>query len=285
MFFDNSLLRDHTGYILAIIVVFLQSAHLEKDEAVGFSLVFLFLFFFFFVSFWTKLWSIFAFRPTNQPNRSGVTWVSCRRLTWIRISLGTKDCFLPFLLLDSVGWELSARGTKHCVWVFCCDQHSAKIPRSVEDNPAFWNQTMSEETEGCGGGTGVCCRWFPKGPMVWVTRALPFVTGRQRAPHWTQVEIFLFYIGSVSRSHALGIRGGFCVLPSTAVLHGAETKREVEGNRGNKNHWEKQHSSRNKESSLVRTLQALLYKVLHPVALFCSISYLMLMGTIITFDY
>lgn len=51
MFFDNSLLRDHTGYILAIIVVFLQSAHLEKDEAVGFSLVFLFLFFFFFVSF------------------------------------------------------------------------------------------------------------------------------------------------------------------------------------------------------------------------------------------
>jgi len=44
MFFDNSLLKDHTGYILAIIVVFLQSAHLEKDEAVGFSVVvFLFL--------------------------------------------------------------------------------------------------------------------------------------------------------------------------------------------------------------------------------------------------
>lgn len=39
MFFDNSLLKDHTGYILAIIVVFLQSAHLEKDEAVGFSVV------------------------------------------------------------------------------------------------------------------------------------------------------------------------------------------------------------------------------------------------------
>lgn len=39
MFFDNSLLKDHTGYILAIIAVFLQSAHLEKDEAVGLSVV------------------------------------------------------------------------------------------------------------------------------------------------------------------------------------------------------------------------------------------------------
>ena len=44
MFFDNSLLKDHTGYILVIIVVFLQSAHLEKDEAVGFSVVVFFVF-------------------------------------------------------------------------------------------------------------------------------------------------------------------------------------------------------------------------------------------------
>lgn len=36
MFFDNSLLKDHTGYILEIIVVFLQSAHFEKNKAVGF---------------------------------------------------------------------------------------------------------------------------------------------------------------------------------------------------------------------------------------------------------
>lgn len=39
MFFDNSLLKDHTGYILEIIVVFLQSAHFEKNKAVGFFVV------------------------------------------------------------------------------------------------------------------------------------------------------------------------------------------------------------------------------------------------------
>lgn len=39
MFFDNSLLKDHTGYILEIIVVFLQSAHFEKNKAVGFFFV------------------------------------------------------------------------------------------------------------------------------------------------------------------------------------------------------------------------------------------------------
>lgn len=36
MFFDNSLLKDHTGYILEIIVVFVQSAPLEKNKALGF---------------------------------------------------------------------------------------------------------------------------------------------------------------------------------------------------------------------------------------------------------
>lgn len=36
MFFDNSLLKDHTGYILEIIVVFLQSARFEKNKALGF---------------------------------------------------------------------------------------------------------------------------------------------------------------------------------------------------------------------------------------------------------
>lgn len=36
MFFDNSLLKDHTGYILEIIILFLQSAHFEKNKAVVF---------------------------------------------------------------------------------------------------------------------------------------------------------------------------------------------------------------------------------------------------------
>lgn len=35
-FFDNSLLKDHTGYILEIIVVFVQSSRLEKNKALGF---------------------------------------------------------------------------------------------------------------------------------------------------------------------------------------------------------------------------------------------------------
>lgn len=39
MFFDNSLLKDHTGYILEIIILFLQSAHFEKNKAVGFFVV------------------------------------------------------------------------------------------------------------------------------------------------------------------------------------------------------------------------------------------------------
>lgn len=39
MFFDNSLLKDHTGYILEIIVVFLQSARFEKNKALGFFVV------------------------------------------------------------------------------------------------------------------------------------------------------------------------------------------------------------------------------------------------------
>lgn len=39
MFFDNSLLKHHTGYILEIIIVFLQSARFEKNKAVGFSVV------------------------------------------------------------------------------------------------------------------------------------------------------------------------------------------------------------------------------------------------------
>lgn len=39
MFFDNSLLKDHTGYILEIIIVFLQSAHFEKNKAVVFFVV------------------------------------------------------------------------------------------------------------------------------------------------------------------------------------------------------------------------------------------------------
>lgn len=39
MFFDNSLLKDHTGYILEIIVVFLQSARFAKNKAVGFFVV------------------------------------------------------------------------------------------------------------------------------------------------------------------------------------------------------------------------------------------------------
>lgn len=38
MFFDNSLLKDHTGYILEI-VVFLQSARFAKNKAVGFFVV------------------------------------------------------------------------------------------------------------------------------------------------------------------------------------------------------------------------------------------------------
>lgn len=43
MFFDNSLLKDHTGYILEIIVVFLQSARFEKNKALGFFFVVVFL--------------------------------------------------------------------------------------------------------------------------------------------------------------------------------------------------------------------------------------------------
>lgn len=39
MFFDNSLLKDHTGYILEIIVVFLQSARFAKNKAVDFLLL------------------------------------------------------------------------------------------------------------------------------------------------------------------------------------------------------------------------------------------------------
>lgn len=39
MFFDNSLLKDHTGYILGIVVVFLRSARFEKNKAVGASVV------------------------------------------------------------------------------------------------------------------------------------------------------------------------------------------------------------------------------------------------------
>lgn len=46
MFFDNSLLKDHTGYILEIIVVFLQSAHFEKNKAVGFFVVVVVVFLF-----------------------------------------------------------------------------------------------------------------------------------------------------------------------------------------------------------------------------------------------
>lgn len=44
MFFDNSLLKDHTGYILEIIVVFLQSARFEKNKALGFFLLLCFWF-------------------------------------------------------------------------------------------------------------------------------------------------------------------------------------------------------------------------------------------------
>lgn len=43
MFFDNSLLKDHTGYILEIIVVFLQSARFEKNKALGVFFVVVFL--------------------------------------------------------------------------------------------------------------------------------------------------------------------------------------------------------------------------------------------------
>lgn len=45
MFFDNSLLKDHTGYILEIIVVFLQSARFVKKKAVAFFLLFLWFWF------------------------------------------------------------------------------------------------------------------------------------------------------------------------------------------------------------------------------------------------
>lgn len=155
MFFDNSLLKDHTGYILAIIVVFLQSAHLEKDEAVGFSVVvFLFL----------NETVISICLQTNQPTQPFRSYLSELQAPDLKISLGTKDCFLPSPLLDSVGWELSARGTKRCVWVFCCDHHSAKIPSFAEDSCAFWNRTTSEQMNGC--------RRFPNRPTVWVTRAL-----------------------------------------------------------------------------------------------------------------
>lgn len=75
MFFDNSLLRDHTGYILAIIVVFLQSAHLEKDEAVGFSLVFLFLFFFL-LCFFLNETVINICLQTNQPTQPFWSYLS-----------------------------------------------------------------------------------------------------------------------------------------------------------------------------------------------------------------
>lgn len=44
MFFDNSLLKDHTGYILEIIIVFLQSARFEKNKALGFFLLLCFWF-------------------------------------------------------------------------------------------------------------------------------------------------------------------------------------------------------------------------------------------------
>lgn len=79
--------------------------------------------------------------------------------------------------------------------------------------------------------------------MVWVARALPLVPGGQPAPRRARVEIIVFYLWSVSGSHALRIRGGFCVLSSTAVLHGAETEREAEGNGGHENHLQRSSSA------------------------------------------